>query len=311
MAMKARYTVINGEVISEKRGANHRTYVPDANGNTVALVDDGGTVTDTFTYWPYGEVKSRTGTTPTPFQFGGTNGYYNDATGRSYVRARHLRAPLGGWLTVDPLWPTEPAYQYCQGSPTTFVDPSGMMLVSLATNLLPRPFPKIRPDRVSLWDNCCEALKRQFSGDFFGAMNALWFKRQVEDNGPWDFKRNSPLYEEFGNYHFGFVAACANFSLYFALVQAGKNQIGNRRSDPKWQPRRPRRPRSASSSLAVFAELTPLMWPYGDDPRDARWIEHGYLDALASMAAIKQYCDCRDGNHNEISRFSTWCPTCT
>jgi hypothetical protein len=104
MAMKARYIVINGEVISEKRGSNHRTYVPDANGNTVALVDDGGTVTDTFTYWPYGEVKSRTGTTPTPFQFGGTLGYYLGET-LLYVRRMAFSPPLARWLSTDPLFP--------------------------------------------------------------------------------------------------------------------------------------------------------------------------------------------------------------
>lgn len=88
MAMTARYTVIEGEIISQTRGANRREYVPDANGNTVALVNDSATVTDTFTYWPYGEVKTRTGITPTPFQLGGTVGYYTDSLGRAYVRAR-------------------------------------------------------------------------------------------------------------------------------------------------------------------------------------------------------------------------------
>ena len=63
-----RYTVIDGEVLSESRGGVKRDYVPDPLGSTVALLDNTQTKTDTFSYWPYGEEASRTGTTPTPFR---------------------------------------------------------------------------------------------------------------------------------------------------------------------------------------------------------------------------------------------------
>jgi hypothetical protein len=72
MAMKARYTVINGEVIAEKRTGVRRLYVPNPLGSTVALLDNTQAKTDTFEYWPYGEERSRTGTTATPFRFLGT-----------------------------------------------------------------------------------------------------------------------------------------------------------------------------------------------------------------------------------------------
>ena len=58
MPMKFRYTVIDGEVVSENRGGVERDYVPDPLGSTVALLDNTQTKTDTFTYWPYGEVKT-------------------------------------------------------------------------------------------------------------------------------------------------------------------------------------------------------------------------------------------------------------
>jgi hypothetical protein len=64
-----RYTTINGEVIAEKRNGARRLYVPDPLGSTVALLDNTQTQTDTFTYWPYGAVRTRTGTTATPFQY--------------------------------------------------------------------------------------------------------------------------------------------------------------------------------------------------------------------------------------------------
>lgn len=121
-----RYTVANGEIIAEKRGGVRKTYVPDPLGSTIALLDNTQTKTDTFSYWPYGEVQSRTGTTATPFQFVGTLGYYRDATDRMYVRARYLRPNMARWQTVDPLWPNAEAFAYCAPNPVTLHDPTGL-----------------------------------------------------------------------------------------------------------------------------------------------------------------------------------------
>src|SRR5262245_14913152 len=86
MAMRVAYTVVNGRVLSENRGGTKRDYVSDSLGNTVALLDSTQTKTDTWTYWPYGEVRTRTGTNATPFQFVGGLGYYRDSALRTYVR---------------------------------------------------------------------------------------------------------------------------------------------------------------------------------------------------------------------------------
>src|SRR5437870_9649218 len=101
-----RYTTVDGEIIAEKRGGVRRLYVPDPLGSTVALLDNTQAQTDTFSYWPYGEERTRTGTTPTPFRFGGTLGYHRDSAPRAYVRARYLDSGKGLWLTTDPLGPT-------------------------------------------------------------------------------------------------------------------------------------------------------------------------------------------------------------
>src|SRR5262249_41188598 len=102
MPMKARYTVLDGEVLAEKRGGARHALVPDPLGSTVALLDSSQAITDTFAYWPYGEERSRTGTTATPFRFVGTLGYFRDAPARIYARARYLRSTVGRWLTPDP-----------------------------------------------------------------------------------------------------------------------------------------------------------------------------------------------------------------
>ena len=130
MAMRVTYTVIDGEIVSENRGGVERDYLPDPQGNVVALLDSTQTKTDTWSYWPYGEVKARTGTTPTPFQYIGTRGYYQDSSTKTYVRARYLDTQKGRWMTEDPIgfdggsWNL---YRYAKCSPVTSVDVSGKM----------------------------------------------------------------------------------------------------------------------------------------------------------------------------------------
>src|SRR5712691_249860 len=94
-----RYTTVNGEVIAEKRGGVRSLYVPDPLGSTVSLLNNTQAQTDTFSYWPYGEVRTRTGTTATPLQFVGTQGYFRDSASRTYVRARTLNTQQGRWMT--------------------------------------------------------------------------------------------------------------------------------------------------------------------------------------------------------------------
>ena len=90
MAMKVCYTTFDGEIVSENRNGVMRDYVPDPLGSTVALLDNTQAQSDTFSYWPYGENRTRTGTTATPYQFVGTQGYDWDSTSKTYVRARNL-----------------------------------------------------------------------------------------------------------------------------------------------------------------------------------------------------------------------------
>ena len=107
----------------------YKSYVPDPLGSTVALLDDTQTPTDTFTYWPYGEVNTSTGNTPTPFKFVGTKGYYTDDSGKMYVRARVLDPSKGRWLTEDPMGfggGDSNLYRYVAGRPASATDPSGV-----------------------------------------------------------------------------------------------------------------------------------------------------------------------------------------
>jgi RHS repeat-associated protein len=125
MPMKSRVTNMNGRIVAEERDGTRRLFQHDALGNVITVLGESGVITDTYEYWSYGEIRSQTGTSNNPWKFGGAWGYYTDASGRQYVRARTLRNDLGRWITVDPLWPSEPSYGYAGGSPIVNVDPSG------------------------------------------------------------------------------------------------------------------------------------------------------------------------------------------
>ena len=97
-----RYNVINGQVLSETRSGVKRDYLTDGLGNTLALLDNTQTKTDTFDYFPSGTVAARTGTNPTPFQWNGGSGYFTDSSTRKYVRARNYFNSTGRWGSQDP-----------------------------------------------------------------------------------------------------------------------------------------------------------------------------------------------------------------
>jgi RHS repeat-associated protein len=104
-----------------------RDYLPDPLGNTIALLDTDHAVTDTWSYWPYGEVQAHSGPSTTALTFLGTLGYCVDFLNQLYVRARHLRADLARWLELDRYWPGQPAFQYACANPVNYSDPSGLL----------------------------------------------------------------------------------------------------------------------------------------------------------------------------------------
>ncbi len=137
MAMSARVTNTVHGMIAEKRGGSRRLHRHDPLGSTIGLVNDAGTTTDTYTYWPYGTLQASTGSTQQPWKFIGKYGYYTDSATHNYVRARKYRKDLGRWLTVDPLWPEESAYGYAGSSPITWTDPSGYLPPIFGVNCTP------------------------------------------------------------------------------------------------------------------------------------------------------------------------------
>jgi RHS repeat-associated protein len=142
MSMNARYTVIDGEVMSELRSGTKRDYVPNPSGSSVALLDGTSTKTDTFEYWPYGEIADRVGNTATPFQYIGIFGYYRDRNSADYVRARYLDKSRGSWITDDPVLVMRGSYLYADTNPISERDTTGLDPTS--GDCLPREKERVR-----------------------------------------------------------------------------------------------------------------------------------------------------------------------
>ena len=102
-------------------------YHYDFTGGTAAMTDQAGTVTDRFFYTPYGQVTHATGTSDTPFKFGGFLGIITDPNGLLSMRARYYSPVLSRFVSMDPAkfegglnW-----YAYASGNPLTLGDPTG------------------------------------------------------------------------------------------------------------------------------------------------------------------------------------------
>ena len=120
-------------LIGEEVSGNFKTYHFDYRGSTVAITNASGTVTDTFEYDTYGKLKSRTGTTKTPFLYNGRDGVITeDDTELYYMRARYYSPALRRFVNADKVHGditnalSLNRYAFVNGNPASNVDPLGL-----------------------------------------------------------------------------------------------------------------------------------------------------------------------------------------
>ncbi len=123
------YATVNGRLVQENRGGVVTRFVAYTLGSVIQTRDEVGNQTSSTTYWPFGEVRTQTGTNPSPWGFCGVWGYYKDTAARLYVRARVLRGDLSRWLTQvrsNELMLGESAYGYGLNRPISIKDSTGL-----------------------------------------------------------------------------------------------------------------------------------------------------------------------------------------
>ncbi|ULA64751.1 MAG: hypothetical protein LZF86_190044 [Nitrospira sp.] len=113
------------EPIVRQTSSGNEFYLANDLGSTLALTDDTGAVTTSYTYGPFGETSATGATSGNPIQFTGRE---NDGTGLYYYRARYYSPGHGRFLSEDPLEfgaGDTNLYGYVGNSPTNFTDPFG------------------------------------------------------------------------------------------------------------------------------------------------------------------------------------------
>ena len=111
-----------------------------------------------------------------------------------------------------------------------------------------RPKPPKTPKGVNIDDNIKEAEKHR--------SDWKWFKDQVKNKGPWDYKQKGPEFQDAGNFNYGATGKAIGIPDRILLMGAGWAQEEAGTSKEEWN-----------------------SWygspPYGDDPKDQEKIKEG------------------------------------
>jgi RHS repeat-associated protein len=100
----------------------------------------------------------------------------------------------------------------------------------------------------------------------YDLFNLQWFRDQVRNGAPWDYKQYDRGFEDFGNYNYGYTGAAMGLQTDFLLRQAGRAQVAAGTSRPEW------------GDPGYFGGLFGGTPPYGDDPHDQEMIRRGIAD---------------------------------
>jgi RHS repeat-associated protein len=104
---------------SDSSGASN--FLTGTVSSTLALADSSGSITTSYTYSPYGDTTSDTGSSNS-FQYTTRE---NDGTGLYYYRDRYYNPRIGRFISEDPILASPNLYAYASGNPISRFDPTG------------------------------------------------------------------------------------------------------------------------------------------------------------------------------------------
>lgn len=121
---------VAGQLLALRRAPDTLYYQHDQQRSTRLLTDPTGAISATYTYDPYGNTLTHTGTADTPLLYDGQ--YRDTENGLYYLRARYYEPITAQFLTRDPLESiTRSPYGYVGGAPSDRTDPTGMATVGI------------------------------------------------------------------------------------------------------------------------------------------------------------------------------------
>ncbi len=135
------------------------------------------------------------------------------------------------------------------------------------------------PPNVNLQKDVEEA--QNADGYVLSGSKFFWFRDKVKTGGDWDYKSprsgdnvNNIQYEDYGNWHYGYIGTATGISSNFLEQQAGVEQQKQGTSKTNWgNP-------SSPYGLNPFGGSG----TYGDDPRDNAMIKDGVQDRKVAQA---------------------------
>ena len=104
-------------------------YHPDHLGSTSVMTTAAGVQEEGLTYYPYGAIRTDTGTTNMPYKYTGQE--LDASTGLYFYEARYYDAELGRFISADSLVPNPHnpqdlnRYSYVRNNPLRYTDPTG------------------------------------------------------------------------------------------------------------------------------------------------------------------------------------------
>ena len=122
------------ELISQERNGVKLYYLYDGFDSVRMLTDEGGSVTDTYTFDAFGNLTDSTGDTENSYFYRGEQ--FDTFTGLYYLRARYMNPSTGTFITMDEYAGSvfEPVslhkYLYANANPVMNSDPTGYFSLS-------------------------------------------------------------------------------------------------------------------------------------------------------------------------------------
>lgn len=128
------YVFIPGEgiLLGRDSAGVFRYYHHDVKGNTIALSDGGGQITDRYEYGEFGDSIYHTGPSTQPFTWMGMYGVQHEGNGLYYLHARYYDGKTGSFISKDPhpvnYMNTQDIDRYVYGynNPLKYIDPTGL-----------------------------------------------------------------------------------------------------------------------------------------------------------------------------------------